>query len=160
MRIFLYYVLFSLIIVSCSDDDTPKESIPQDSLEQKITTIDSSSFTKTKIDPVSNKRDLKGNNSFVNSDYDDKNERIVDHSIFTDGNTFVVQESAFRKEERAIKQATKLREDGYDTFITTVTFEDGQIWFRVRIGYFESITDAIKFKRKLLNILNDTTTLN
>lgn len=67
------------------------------------------------------------------------------YSIFQYGNIFTVQVSAFRSESTAQQVVSKYSKDGYNVFIERSTI-DGILWYRVRVGNFDSLEEAKKFR--------------
>jgi cell division protein FtsN len=71
--------------------------------------------------------------------------------IFTDGNLYCFQVSSYRTRERAETDAQKYRNMGYNVFIVEANLPslDG-IWYRVRIGYFNSLSEAREKRREII----------
>ena len=71
--------------------------------------------------------------------------------IFTDGQLFCFQVSSFRYRSEAEKHAQRLRESGEDAFVVEANLPelDG-IWYRVRVGYFNSLSEAKARREKVL----------
>ncbi|MFC2102974.1 SPOR domain-containing protein [Bacteroidota bacterium] len=67
------------------------------------------------------------------------------YSIYQYENTFVVQVSAFRSETTARQEVEKYVTMGYISFIERATI-DGALWFRVRVGNFDTLEDAKQFR--------------
>lgn len=84
-------------------------------------------------------------------DYNAKIERHVGDMIFTDGNQYCFQVSSHRTRERAETDAQKYRKMGYDVFVVEANLPslDG-IWYRVRIGYFNSLSEAREKRSELI----------
>lgn len=87
--------------------------------------------------------DLPYNVRSSTGEYNADNERHVGNMIFTDGNQYCFQVSSYRTRERAERDAQKYRNMGYDVFVVEANLPslDG-IWYRVRIGYFDSLSEA------------------
>lgn len=70
---------------------------------------------------------------------------------FAENGNYAVQVGAFRSEEQANSYRNKLRERDYPSVYTVKVGEEatGDIWFRLRVGYFASKEDAEEFGRKL-----------
>ena len=80
--------------------------------------------------------------------YNAANERSVRGVIFTDGNVFVVQKSAWREKYKAEKAVNRLKQKGQKAFITEANIPaKGGTWYRVRVGYFNSVAEAEKYVR-------------
>lgn len=77
--------------------------------------------------------------------YDAGKERKVKGVIFTDGKLFVVQKSSWREKIKAEAEVNKLKVKGENAFITEVEIPSkGGTWYRVRIGYFQTLEEAEK----------------
>ncbi|GBD86177.1 alpha-agarase precursor [bacterium BMS3Abin03] len=83
--------------------------------------------------------------------YNSSIERNVGDMIFTDGNLYCFQLSAWRTHKKAQKEADKLKARGENAFIIKVSDIPGLkgTWYRVRIGYFNSLSETKKHKREL-----------
>lgn len=70
---------------------------------------------------------------------------------FAENGNYAVQVGAFRSEEQANSYRNKLRERDYPSVYTVKVGKEatGDIWFRLRVGYFASKEDAEEFGRKL-----------
>jgi len=85
------------------------------------------------------------------SEYNVKNEFHAGNMIFTDGNLYCIQVSSFRIRSRAEKEVQRLREMGEKAFIIEANLPElNGTWFRVRIGYFNSLNEAKLKKEKIL----------
>lgn len=78
--------------------------------------------------------------------------KVADDSktIFTDGTKFVFQVSSWRNKSKAESEVRKLKAQGFDAFIVQANIpQKGGIWYRVRVGYFDSLNEAQNNQRKL-----------
>ena len=82
--------------------------------------------------------------------YNSNLERNVGKMIFTDGTSYCFQISSFRTKAKAQNEAQAFRSRGYNSFVVEANLPelDG-IWYRVRIGYFNTLQETIK-ERSLL----------
>lgn len=71
----------------------------------------------------------------------------VKEFFFKQGDKYIVQISAWQKKQRAEKHAEFLNAQGYQTEVQDVNIS-GQTWYRVRVGYFNSLEEAEKFYNK------------
>jgi OOP family OmpA-OmpF porin len=78
-------------------------------------------------------------------------EQNVGNMIFTDGNLYCVQVASFRTRTLAENELERLQEIGQKAFIIEVNLPelDGT-WYRVRIGYFNSLEEARQVREKFL----------
>lgn len=82
-------------------------------------------------------------------EYDFKNEQILKDLFFTDGNLFCFQIYAFKSLESALNVVKDLKKEGHKAFyVEAYPFNDNRIWYRVRIGYFNSLEEARNYKLK------------
>ncbi|MBK9099364.1 MAG: OmpA family protein [bacterium] len=83
-------------------------------------------------------------------DYNPAIEKHVGNMIFTDGNTYCFQVSSFRYRSQAEKEALQLRNKGENAFVVEANLPelDGT-WYRVRVGYFNSLSEARQKKEEL-----------
>jgi len=92
-------------------------------------------------------------NDFVAKDhtvYNISNEKMLSDLFFTDGQLYCFQVGSFKDKDPAQKLLQKLIYDGHEAYIIKANpFKDEQVWFRVRIGYFNNLAEAKKYKAKL-----------
>lgn len=86
---------------------------------------------------------LINSEAFSYESYNVKNERPVGNMIFTDGNLYCFQVASFRYRHQAEKELSRLLLSGENAFIVEANLPelDG-IWYRVRIGYFNSLRET------------------
>ena len=71
--------------------------------------------------------------------------------IFTDGSLYCFQVSSFRSKGRAEKEAERFRRMGANAFVVKVNLPNlSGTWYRVRIGYFNSLSEAQREKAKIV----------
>ncbi len=86
----------------------------------------------------------------VESIYNLPDDRLVKNMIFTDGKLYTAQISSWRTKWKAENIAEELRKKGYNAFVTEFFIEKlNQIWFQVRVGYFNTFRDAQKAAEEL-----------
>jgi SPOR domain len=77
------------------------------------------------------------------------NDQAIAERIFFDGNKYTVQSSSWKSTKIAEQEANKLIKRGFDAFIFKVFIKSkGSTWHRVRIGYFDTRTEAAEFLKK------------
>jgi OOP family OmpA-OmpF porin len=82
--------------------------------------------------------------------YNMANEIDVGNMVFTDGKFYCFQVSAWRSREKAESEMKKLQSKGFKTFIALAESPDnGGTWYRVRVGYFNSLDEAQKVRKEL-----------
>jgi len=77
--------------------------------------------------------------------YNLSNDSFIANGIFTDGTLFCLQVNIFQQTNEARLLQQKIVAYGYHTFINNIVIGNS-IWYSVRIGYFESLKDAKRFK--------------
>jgi len=65
------------------------------------------------------------------------------------GKGYTVQVAAFKTEKDANRMVEKLKRDGYAAYRTITKIEGKGIWFRVRVGKYQSRAEAVKLRQKL-----------
>jgi OOP family OmpA-OmpF porin len=82
--------------------------------------------------------------SLDNISYSTDVERNVGNMIFTDGRQYCFQVSSWRSYEKAVREVDRLQARGENAFIVEVNNLHGLegTWYRVRIGYFNSLQEA------------------
>lgn len=86
----------------------------------------------------------------INYEYRFDVERNVGGMIFTDGYKYCVQASSWRNKSKAESEAQKLNSQGFNAFVIEVNIPDldGK-WYRVRVGYYDSLDEARRVKSKI-----------
>lgn len=69
-------------------------------------------------------------------------------TIFKTGQKYSFQVSSWKNKAKAESEASKLKREGHEAFITEGSVR-GQIWYRVRIGHFNSLEETEQYMRKL-----------
>ncbi len=62
---------------------------------------------------------------------------------------YTLQIAAFKEKDTAEELAGRLKKKGYDSYIVPVTISQKGVWFRVRVGRFETRPDAQSLQSKL-----------
>lgn len=95
-------------------------------VEEKIKEI-----PKTKPEPIVEK-----------NIYNASNERALKNLVYTDGNSYCFQVSSWKREEIAKQEVARLNKKGYDAFYVEAEIPNRGNWYRVRVGYFNSLDEA------------------
>jgi cell division septation protein DedD len=81
--------------------------------------------------------------------YQYSKEKALPGFFYTDGNLFCFQVAAFKSAKQAKNLKNKLNKSGHHPFIVKViNSKTGDVWFKVRIGYFKTLQSAKKYKKK------------
>lgn len=114
-----------------------QETVPEPKVEKPKTEI---------IVPVPEIEKSKTEESVYNL----QNDHLVKNMIFTDGKLYTAQISSWRTKWKAENIAEELRTKGYNAFVTEYFIEKlNQVWFQVRIGYYNTFRDAQKAAEEL-----------
>jgi cell division septation protein DedD len=71
-------------------------------------------------------------------------------TIFSDGNKYSFQVSSWKNKAKAESEAAKLKALGHNAFISEAYVSERKgTWYRVRIGYFNSIEETETYQKKL-----------
>lgn len=127
--------------------DPPIQIVTQDtsSKNEKI-------LEKTESNLESSTMILKEENNSILKTYNFEKEITLKDSYFTDGKLFCYQIAAFKSKEVAENLVKKLNQKDQKVFIIEATpFGNEEIWYRIRIGYFNTLEEAKKQKR-MINI--------
>ena len=86
-------------------------------------------------------------------EYDSNVERNVGNMIFTDGKLYCYQVSSWRSYDRAQAEVNRLKGKGENAFIVEARNLPGLegTWYRVRIGYFKTLSEARDHRSKYGN---------
>ncbi len=76
-------------------------------------------------------------------------EKKITHTIYENDGKYMVQISSWKRSSRAQKIVNKLRRAGYNAFIVKAYLPAlGGTWYRVRIGFFNTLKEAEEFIKK------------
>jgi len=78
----------------------------------------------------------------TNLEYDISKESNPKGTIFTDGNKYCFQVSSWKNKSKAESEVIRLKRNGHNAFIAEVNLPGRGLWYRVRIGYFNSIVET------------------
>jgi hypothetical protein len=96
-----------------------------------------------------NKNLSEQNENLKTSGYDGLNEKQISDMFFTDGELYCFQVSSFRDKKFANNEANNLILDGHNAFvIEAYPYNNYQLWYRVRIGYFKTLEEAKAYKEE------------
>ena len=69
-------------------------------------------------------------------------------TIFTDGKKYSFQVSSWKNKSKSETIVAKLKSEGHNAFITE-GYVKGATWYRVRIGYFNSLEETEEYMKKV-----------
>ncbi|MDY0082612.1 MAG: OmpA family protein, partial [Ignavibacteriaceae bacterium] len=83
--------------------------------------------------------------------YNPSIERNVGKMVFTDGYLYCYQVSSFRTRGKAEQEAANLKTRGFSSFVVIADSPDlDGTWYRVRVGYFNTLEEAMKNRSLLI----------
>lgn len=116
-----------------------------------VVKIDSSAKSKTK--PPSNKSDLSDvklelpKPTKSKMAYNNSSDSNVRGNIWSDGSKYVIQLSSWRKKDVAEKLVSDKKSEGHNAFLMKAELPGRGVWYRVRVGYFDTLEEAQNYKR-------------
>ncbi|MEW6006278.1 MAG: SPOR domain-containing protein [Stygiobacter sp.] len=118
--------------------DEQKSNLPKIESDSTIKVIDNRTL-KEKF--ISSNQKLSEDNNW---------KPTTSKTIFSDGSKYVFQVSSWKNKAKAESEVRKLKSKGFDAFIVEANVpERGGKWYRVRVGYFNSIEEAEAAQKKL-----------
>ncbi len=74
-----------------------------------------------------------------------KDEKVPNTNFYFDGSKYNVQVSSWKSLATAEKETARLRNGGYDAFIVKTNLQSLGVWYRVKIGSFNTAKEAEEF---------------
>jgi cell division septation protein DedD len=81
--------------------------------------------------------------------YDFSKETNPSGVIFSDGKSFCFQVSSWKLKSQAEKELARLQKAGHNAFIQEANLAGKGKWYRVRVGFFNSLQDAAAYRKKV-----------
>ena len=128
----------------------PKTDV--NSLKPEITKLVKKDSTIKIIEQSSNKKDnaLSSLAAKKNSENYGGVETTPRSGIFKDGAKYSFQVSSWKNKGKAESETARLKGEGHNAFIVEAYItERGGTWYRVRIGYFDSLEETESYMKKL-----------
>jgi len=86
----------------------------------------------------------------LSGNYDANTDRMINSHVWTDGSIYVVQHSSWSSSYRANRIVSQLKAQGHNAFVFKIYIPKfGKTYYRVRIGYFNSLSEAQNYARKI-----------
>lgn len=139
---YMFAVLLSLsLLQACGQEEVEVEQQDQQAIEDSLEQVRQAEQEQLRRDSLEQAR--------ADSIAAEEERSSIE---FSEDGQFVVQIGAWRSEEKAHLQAEEWKERGYDRafVITTGNPDTGNVWYRVRIGQFETRDMADRFRIRLL----------
>jgi len=80
--------------------------------------------------------------------YDESKDQNIRSNIWSDGTKYVIQLSSWRRENVADEIVDKQKDEGRNAFKMKVQLPGRGTWYRVRIGYFDTLQEALNYKNQ------------
>lgn len=106
--------------------EPPKVEKKESTVEKKNQTDGNKSVEKKSTTPVVQK----------------DNSKNVKDNIFIENGKYVVQISSWKNKTKAEQEVARYLKKGFQTFLTQAEIPGKGIWYRVRVGYFNSMEEA------------------
>lgn len=141
IALYTFTILFSIALLqACGEDEPEVAERDQQAIEDSLQQAYQEEMEQMRRDSIEQAR--------ADSIAAAEEQRRVD---FSDDGDFVVQVEAWRSENKAEQQAERWKDRGYErAFVVTYGNSDtGDLWYRVRIGRFETRDMAERFKNMI-----------
>lgn len=131
------------MLQACSPEETETEQ-DQQAVQDSLAQVYEAEMEQMRQDSLARVRE----DSIAAAEEREQREASIEYSESGD---FVVQVEAWRSEEKARQQASEWRNRGYDrAFVVSYGNEEtGDVWYRVRIGQFNSREMAVRLQNNL-----------
>ncbi|MCK9282113.1 MAG: SPOR domain-containing protein [Melioribacteraceae bacterium] len=134
---------FPEISIEKNADEAPKAS--NEKIDIKINN-ESQELPKTKLPDIKIGSVKKSNST----QYQSENETNPEGVVFTDGNLYCFQVSSWKNKATAESEADRLIATGHKAFVQEAFVSQRRgTWYRVRIGYFNSLQEAKDYQNNL-----------
>jgi len=81
-------------------------------------------------------------------EYNEANDKVVKGTIFSDGTLYCYQVSSWKRKNVAEEEMQKLIDKGFNAYIMEVVIPGRGTWYRVRVGFFDSLEEAQADQRR------------
>jgi cell division septation protein DedD len=141
-----------IIIKKNSEDSTKpiREFLTEKFIDKKLNEESVPTVSETIPPPPSTQTPQTPKETRKTEEYNHSNEKNIKGTIFTDGNKYCFQVSSWKIRSQAEKAVIRLSNFGHNAFITEAYLPNkGGNWYRVRIGYFNTMEEAERYKRTM-----------
>jgi len=116
----------------------------------KTTVTKSEEKPETEIKQEPKQETPKVTTPVKSGNYNSDSEQNVKGNIWSDGNIFVIQISSWKAKSVADREAQKLKTSGHNSFVMEKFISSkNATYYRVRVGYFNSLQEADDYTKKL-----------
>lgn len=123
-----------------------RETLTEKFIDKKL----SEDTKNTTPDKPIQKQTVNTNTNEKKGEYDLSADKNVRGTIFTDGKKYSFQLSSWKNKPQAEAEVKRLNNAGHNAFLVEAYLPNkGGNWYRVRIGYFDSVADAERYRRNM-----------
>ncbi len=133
---------FNRVALYLSKKDSAQKAITITELQKKNTP----KTEEPKQNSVEQKQIKPG---ILSKDSENEVETNPKSTIFTDGSKYSFQVSSWKNKSKADSEVARLKGAGHNAFITEGLVR-GATWYRVRIGYFNTLEAAEDYQKKII----------
>jgi cell division septation protein DedD len=141
-----------IIIKKDSNDSTKpiREYLTEKFIDKKLSEESEPVVTESNPPPPSTVPAVVPREERKSDNYNIAGEKNIKGTIFTDGNKYCFQVSSWKIKSQAETAVKRLTNSGHNAFIVEAYLpKKGGNWYRVRIGYFNTLEEAERYQRKM-----------
>ncbi len=146
------FILIVLLIIAAAYFflSSMNKKHPAANLNSTSNNITENNTEEPKIEAAANKGNDNNPDKLLNEnlkDFPKNNIEKISDNIFKYGSVFVVQVSSWKTKEKAVHQVDLFNSTGRNAFLEEAKVS-GTVWYRVRVGNFNSLAEAKQFLNK------------
>ncbi|MEW6703142.1 MAG: SPOR domain-containing protein [Bacteroidota bacterium] len=134
--------------VTTDKKDKPKVDSLKPTVKDTSKSVDRIALYLSKKDSVQKAASQTAQTEPVQAKYSEENETNPKSTIFTDGSKYSFQVSSWKNKMKADSEVRRLKGEGHNAFVTE-GYVKGITWYRVRIGYFNSLEETEEYMKKM-----------
>lgn len=141
-----------LIIKKDKDDSTKpiREYLTEKFIDKKLNEESEPVVTESNSPPSPPVSSPTPREERKSENYNVAGEKNIKGTIFTDGNKYCFQISSWKIKSQAETAVKRLTNSGHNAFIVEAYLPNkGGNWYRVRIGYFNTLEEAESYQRRM-----------
>ena len=149
MKTYISYIVLMLsaifLLHACGETEQPQPEVDQQAVQDSLEQVYEQEMEQMRQDSIAQAREDSIAAAEAEPDI-----------VFSDDGSYTVQIESWRSEEKAERNAAEWQDRGYDrAYVVEYGDSDtGNIWFRVRLGTFDSEEMAQNMKDKLASEYN------
>lgn len=150
-RIIAFFIALTLILQACGPSEAEKRAAEQARMDS-IRAVQEREIAEQ----MAALQDSLDKAEAADLEEDKKEERADGQIHFSENGEYAVQIGAFRSEDKANNYLSTLSQRNYpSSYVVKIgTEDDGDIWFRLRVGYFDHPDEAAKLGEILAREIN------